>query len=265
MDAEQNDLPNAVTRRARIAERLLQVEALRVADLTREFGVSDTIIRRDLTQLEQQGRLRRVRGGAVAHAGYRRSEALASRRQTRLEDKRRIGAAAASRVAAGEVLLFDGGTTTLQVMRHLPASLQNGNQLTVVTNALSILAEAQNWLSPNLSLIGGLYLPEYQTTAGPQAVAQLREMTADKAFLGIDGLTLEGGITTAHVLMAEMARAMAERARQVIVVSDSSKLGRAGFVPILPLPRVHTLITDTGAEAQFIAAVRSQGVEVMLV
>jgi DeoR/GlpR family transcriptional regulator of sugar metabolism len=87
----------------------------------------------------------------------------------------------------------------------------------------------------------------------------------DKVFLGIDGLTLSDGATTADILMAEINRHMAERARQVILVSDSSKLGRAGFEPIVQISQIHRLVTDAGAPPALVEALRAEGVLVDLV
>lgn len=252
-------------RRAQIVQLALEREMIRVAELVSKFGVTDTSIRRDLAILESEGRLRRVHGGAVSTPAHHRVVSYTEKRRLRIADKQRIGAAAAELINAGEVLLFDSGTTTLQVAMNIPPHLRAGNDLTLVTNSLPLVEEARAWPSPNLILLGGMYLPDYQATVGPQAVSQLLQITADRVFLGADGLTLKGGITTAHILMAEIDRLMAERARQVIVVTDSSKLGRAGFVPIIPVKQIHLLITDTQAPADMVAAIRAEGVEVRLV
>ena len=106
--------------------------------------------------------------------------------------------------------------------------------------------------------LGGLYLPDYQATVGPQTLAQLQELAADKVFLGADGLTMGSGPTTANILMAEVDRKMVEQARQVILVADSSKIGRVGFVPIKPVNSIHALITDTNAPPDFVRALRGR-------
>ncbi|MBI4316717.1 MAG: DeoR/GlpR transcriptional regulator [Chloroflexi bacterium] len=258
-------LLTAAERRSRIVQLVLEREMVRVADMVRDFGVTDTVIRRDLVLLESERRLRRIHGGAVATPGHQRAESFTEKMRMQMAEKQRIGAAAAELIEPGEVLLFDSGTTTLQVVMSSPPPLRAANALTFVTNSFPIVEEMHAWPAPNLILLGGMYLPDYQATVGPQAVSHLLQFTADKVFLGADGLTLEGGITTAHVLMAEVGRLMAERARQVIVVTDSSKLGRAGFVPIVPLNRIHRLITDSNAPAELVSAIRTDGIEVTLV
>jgi DeoR family transcriptional regulator, aga operon transcriptional repressor len=235
---------------------------LRVADLVREFGVTDTSIRRDLAILEATGGLLRVHGGAVALAGGDGSKPLTDRMRLHLAEKQRIGKAAANLIQPGEIVIFDSGTTTLQVAAQIPSSLRTSGMLTIITNSLRLADEVLTWPAPNLILLGGLCVPDYQAIVGAQAMEQLAHLMADKVFLGVDGLTMVDGATTADILMAEINRLMAERARQVILVTDSSKLGRAGFEPIVQVDQIHRLVTDTSAPPDLVQALRAKGVQV---
>lgn len=116
----------------------------------------------------------------------------------------------------------------------------------------------------HLLCLGGLFLPDYQAVVGPQTVLSLKGFTADLALLGCDGLTVEAGITTPHVLIAEVGATMATRARRVVALADLSKLGRSGFTTIVPLSQVDVLVTDTGAPPDLVAMIRALGVEVVL-
>ena len=256
---------NATRRRSLIAQIVQENNSVRVSDLVRQFKVTETSIRRDLTILESSGVLKRTHGGAIYSPGHTRAESYGEKMRIRIEEKKRIGAAAAGLIRPDEVILLDSGTTTLQVLKNIPKELRLGNSLTIVTNSISIADEVFTWPSPNLILLGGIYLPDYHATVGPQALAQLRELTVDKVFLGADGLTIGNGWTTANILMAEVDRLMVERARQVILVADSSKLGRVGFVPIRPLSSIHTLLTDEKAPSDLVRSIRDIGVEVVLV
>jgi DeoR/GlpR family transcriptional regulator of sugar metabolism len=239
-------------------------QRVNVADLTERFGVTDASIRRDLTILEGAGRLRRVHGGAVGRAAQLTSGIYATKLRAQREQKARIGAMAARLVRPGEVVLFDSGTTVAQVAAHMPPSLRAANAITAVTHSLPVIEEIGSWDSPHLVCLGGLYLPDYRAFVGPQAIASLRELTADAVFLGCDGLTVESGLTTPHVLVAEVGAAATSRARRVIVVADASKLGRQGFTPIVPLSNVEVLITDVEADPDLVTAIRDVGVEVLL-
>jgi DeoR/GlpR family transcriptional regulator of sugar metabolism len=255
---------SAAERRSQIAQMVLERGKVMVVDLVDQFKITETSIRRDLTLLEISGRLKRIHGGAVSLSGNSRTDSFSEKMQLHIKAKQRIGRVAAEMIRPNDVLLLDSGTTTLQVVRQIPASLRLSNSITMVTNSLPIAQEVLTWPSPNLIVLGGIYMPDYQATVGPQTLSQLQDLTADRVFLGADGLTIAGGATTANILMAEVDRLMAERSRQVVLVTDSSKLGRRGFVPVKPLCTFHMIITDSNAPADIVAAIRAQGVEVLL-
>lgn len=255
---------SARERRQRIAELVDEDQRVSVADLTERFGVTDASIRRDLTILEGAGRLRRIHGGAIGRAAQLANGVYATKLRARREEKVRIAAVAARLLRPGQVVLFDSGTTVAQVAAQMPPALRSPNAITAVTHSLPVIEEIGRWEAPHLICLGGLYLPDYRAFVGPQTIASVRELAADVIFLGCDGLTVEGGLTTPHVLVAEVGAVAASRARRVIVVADSSKLGRQGFTPIVPLSDVHVLITDVGADPELVAEIRAVGVEVLL-
>jgi DeoR/GlpR family transcriptional regulator of sugar metabolism len=256
---------NAGRRRESITQQLTRENVVRVTELSRQFGVSEVSIRRDLEHLERQGLLQRVHGGAVAVAIGRSAGELASAPDPHLDEKRRIGIAAAALVRPADRVIFDSGTTVLEVARSLSDDLMDAGNLTAITSSLPIIQELGHRPGIHLILLGGIYLPEYRVVVGPQTVENLRNLHADKMFLGTDGLTLDHGLTTANVLEAEVDRAMVRAAAEIIVVADSSKIGGIGLTTILPLERVHKLITGQDAPADFVSALRAAGVEVILV
>jgi len=255
---------SARERREVITALLDDAERISVAGLAERFGVTDVSIRRDLTILEEEGLLRRVHGGAVAAMREHGRNAYSLRARIARDEKKRIGAAAAALVNAGDVVVFDSGSTVAQVAAHIGRPLRRSNALTVVTNSLPILDEVGRWESPHLVCLGGLYLPDHQALVGPQTVADMRDLSADIVFLGCDGLTVETGLTTPHVLVAEVGAVMASRGRRVVVVADSGKVGRQGFTPIVPLTAVHVLVTDRAADADQVGRARDLGIEVIL-
>ncbi len=251
-------------RREQIARLVDEGGRVSVADLTTRFGVTDASIRRDLILLEGAGRLRRVHGGAVSLTAKQAGGMFAAKLRIHRDEKARIAAAAARLVSPGEIILFDSGTTVAQVAAQMPAPLRAPSTITAVTYSLPVVDEIGGWDAPHLVVVGGLYLPEYRAFVGPRTIETLRSLTADTIFVGCDGLTLEAGLTTPHVLVAEVGAVATSRCRRVVAVADSSKLGRQGFTPIIPLSQVDILITDAGADPDRLAEIRDAGVEVLL-
>ena len=256
---------SAYERRDEIARLVDEAHRVSVAELTARFGVTDASIRRDLILLESEGRLRRIHGGAVSHAAKIAAGAYATKLRLNEDEKVRIAMAAARLIRPGDVVLFDSGTTVAQVAAQMPAALRAPNAITAVTYSLPVIDELGSWEAPHLVVVGGLYLPEYRAFVGPETINGLRDLTADVIFLGCDGLTIEAGLTTPHVLVAEVGAVATSRSRRVVAVADSSKLGRQGFKPIVSLAEVDQLITDEAADPDRVAEIRDAGVEVILV
>jgi DeoR family transcriptional regulator of aga operon len=230
-----------------------------VADLAGELGVSDATVRRDLQALGEQRLLERSHGGAVAHGTAH--ELPVRYRTGRSDEKRRIARAAAELVTDGLAIALTGGTTTTEVARML-ATRQG---LTVVTNALNIAVELA--VRPDLKLIvtGGVARSASYELVGALADATLRGLYVDVAFVGVDGIDAERGLTTQNEVEAATNRALMERAKRTVVVADASKLGRVAFAEIAGLDRAEQLITNTGADAEQVERVRAAGLAVTLV
>jgi DeoR/GlpR family transcriptional regulator of sugar metabolism len=256
---------NARERRDFIAQKILEHGRVQVSDLVREFDLTDTSIRNDLTILEEMGLLRRVHGGAVSTARSIQLAAYNTRMEHNREQKVRIASAAADRMQAVDIVLLDSGTTVQYLARQIPIKVQRSGRLRIVTNSVPILEEIGGWAPHNLVMLGGIFLPEHRATVGPETLRGLEGINATTVFLGCDGLTVDSGITTSHPLIAEVGRRMAERAKQVVVLADSSKLERAGFVPIIPIERINLFITDDEAPPAVIGQLRARHVDVLLV
>lgn len=242
---------------AAIVERLSGDGAIGVAELSTELGVSSATIRRDLQLLEDQRMLRRTHGGAVAE-GVLYELPLRYKAARRQEEKSRIAAAAARRVADGMVVGFTGGTTTTEVAR----SLFDRRRLTIVTNALNIAGELAIRADLKVVVTGGTARPESYELVGPLAEQALDDLNVDIAFVGVDGIDADAGLTTHHEVEAHTNRALIERARRVVVVTDSTKVGRVAFARISSIDRVHELVTDDGAPTIPLRALVEAGVAV---
>jgi DeoR family transcriptional regulator of aga operon len=243
-----------------IVERLSATGSLSVTQLSSELGVSAATVRRDLQLLEDQRMLKRTHGGAVAQ-GVLYELPLRYKTARHQEQKHRIARVATERVTDGMAIGLTGGTTTTEVAR----SVIDRQRLTVVTNALNIASELA--IRPNLKLVvtGGYARAESYELVGPLAEQSLAGLNLDVVFLGTDGISPQAGLTTHHEVEAHTDLALIERARRVVVVADSSKIGLVAFAQICTIDRVHELITDVGADAHLVAELREAGVEVTTV
>jgi DeoR family transcriptional regulator, aga operon transcriptional repressor len=243
-----------------ILEALANDGSVGVADLATELDVSAATVRRDLEFLEHQRMLTRTHGGAVAQ-GVLYELPLRYKSARHQEEKKRIAAEAATRVADGVAIGLTGGTTTTEVAR----AVIDRQRLTVVTNALNIASELA--IRPNLKLVvtGGYARPESYELVGPLAEQALAGLNLDVVFLGVDGISPTAGITTHHEVEAHTNLALIERARHVVVVTDSSKIGLVAFAQICPIDRVHEVITDAEADRDLLAELREAGVDVVTV
>jgi DeoR family transcriptional regulator, aga operon transcriptional repressor len=232
-----------------------------VAEVARELNFSTASIRRDLQLLEEQRLLVRTHGGAVAQ-GVTYELPLRYRAGRQQEQKRMIAAEAASRVGAERATVgLSGGTTTTEVAR----ALMDRSELTVVTNALNIASELV--VRPRIRLVvtGGVARPESYELCGPLGEAALLEVNLDLAIVGVDGITAEAGLTTHQDVEAHTNHVMINRASHVVVVADSTKIGRVAFARIAAVDEVHELITDAGADESQVRALEASGLRVTLV
>jgi DeoR family transcriptional regulator of aga operon len=248
-------------RRRRMVDLVGQDGQATVAELAKLFSISAVTARGDLDALASMGTLVRSHGGAVKRLDNAQDYPLRTKEALHRDEKCRIGRAAAEYVGNGETIILDSGTTTVEIARHL--KIIKTQSVTVITNALNIAVELTD--APNISLImvGGLLRPLSCSFVGPQAEAMMNEFHADKLFLAVDGFDLETGPSTPDVLEAQLNNTMMKAAKEVTVVADFSKLGRRAISKIGPFEKIHRLITDKGAPAEFTEALRQKGIEVI--
>jgi DeoR family transcriptional regulator, aga operon transcriptional repressor len=250
-----------------LLELLTDSGRVSVEEAAERLTVSQATIRRDFDQLAQQQMITRTRGGAVAN-GVSYDLPLRYKTAKHSAEKQRIGTAAASLVEPGMVVGLNGGTTTTEVARALAVRPDlSGNvddaQLTVVTNALNIANELLVRSRMKIVVTGGVVRPQSFELVGPLGGNILREVTLDVALLGVDALDVTLGAAAHHEGEAAMNSLMVGRARRVVIIADSSKLGGHAFARICPIDRVDTLITDSGATPEVTSAFEQAGVRVI--
>jgi DeoR/GlpR family transcriptional regulator of sugar metabolism len=247
----------AQQRQQKILAIVSQQGGVRVSELSRDLGVAEMTIRRDLGLLEQQGRLVRTHGGA-GRVDIITEPAFAEKADLLAGEKLRIAKAGAGMVQNGVVGL-SAGTTTTAVAACLA---RDNNNLTVVTNALNIawgLVDSHI----NIVLTGGSMRRASYALVGPGS--QLDNLWLDILFLGANGVSIQEGVTTPNLAEAQTNASLLARARKVVVVADHSKLGRTALGQIAELRRVDMLLTSQGADPDFVKEAREMGLEVRLV
>lgn len=251
---------NTTQRREAILEQLTRHGTVQVTSLVEEYGVSAVTIRNDLSALEAQGLAARTHGGASLTRTPPPEQSIRQKDAINPEQKDHIGALAATLVQEGDNIIIDSGTTTISLARHL----RNARNVTVMTNGLNIAWELADAPDVALILAGGLLRKQSLSVQGSQAEATLQAYNFDKVFLGVDGFDLQFGITTHHEAEASLNHKMVERAKKVVVLTDSSKFGRVSLHRIVLLDRVHTVITDAGISQEYRDGLQKLGIELLI-
>lgn len=247
-------------RRAEIIGLLEEKKFVKVSDLSQTFNVSKATIRRDLGKLAQQGLLRKTYGGAVVKEGSRSWGTLEADSDPFLEEKRRIGGAAAELIEDGDTISLQAGSTTLQVARCLTGR----NSLTVLTNDIDIAHELSKSPGIRMNLSGGILREGTRILVGPLAEQSISQFHVDKAILGVSAISLTQGLTNVDLLDAQIKTAMMKGADELIVVADHSKLGQVHFAKVAPITAIDKLVMDDGISPEDIEAFEAQGVEVIV-
>lgn len=254
--------PLLIEERRREITRILHSDGrVAVDELVRRLRVSAVTVRADLEHLARLGLVVRSYGGAMLPQHPNSEFPLRVKKTIRHQEKMRIAAVAAKLIQPNQRVILDSGTTTAEVVRALRRA--NPECLTVITHALNIAQELSGATNISVIMIGGLMRHVAGSFVGPQAERQLRELHADHAFLGVDGLDPEIGISTPDLLEAQINACMVEVSQEVTVVADATKLGRRSLSVISELNRITRLITDRSASPDVLEAVRRQGVEVL--
>lgn len=241
---------------------------LEVEEAVESLGVSAATVRRDFDHLAHQQLLTRTHGGATAVAGSY-DLPLGYKIARHAAEKLRIAHAAAAMVEPGSTIAVNGGTTATEVARavaSLPPSAahQHAAETTVVTNALNIATELAVRPHIRILVIGGIARPQSYELIGPLGDVVLDQIHIDIAFLGVDAVSPTSGATAHHEGEASVNRRLASRAERVVVVADSSKLGRTVFARICASDDVDVLITDADPGDELRAAFAEHGVEIVV-
>lgn len=221
-----------------IINRISQSYRVYITALSIELGVSDDTLRRDLLELDEQGLLTKVHGGAIAKSGIPLE--FTDRLDKDIAEKQQMAAKVIPLFKSGEVLLIDGGTSNLEVARQLPADME----LTVYTNSFPIINALMHRPKLDLIFIGGKVFPSSQVTVGVSVFQALQTIRPDWLVLGVCSVHPQQGLTAPDREESMIKRLMVERAQKRIVLADNHKLNRAEVYTVASLGDIDYLVTE---------------------
>jgi len=248
----------AAHRQLRIRELIENREFIDLETLCREFDASESSIRRDLSQLEQQCVLKRVHGGALAIGT--RNPLLDFRWQSgrNAVEKQRIAKLTATLIEDGQTVILDGGSTTAAVASELADRFLN-----IITNSLAIAEIFKNARQIELTLTGGFLYPRLEIMLGPLCENMLAGVTADALIMGIGGVT-ESGFSNNNTLLVGSERRMIDASRKVIIVADHTKFGKAAMVHLAQLDAANIVVSDADLAPEHQQMLKSRGIQVLI-
>jgi DeoR family glycerol-3-phosphate regulon repressor len=250
-------------RRHEILRLLEDIGEVTVEDLAERFDASRETVRRDLSELDSGGHIRKFHGGARA---LRRDTAFLlegefdARMKERMTEKTAIARKAASLFAEGSILFIDTGSTTIAFAR----ALAKRRGMTVITNSPQISQIlAQSNMRHQVYLAGGEVAAEGREILGAMATGQIARFTAQHAVLTVGAVTADA-VMDYDLRETEMACAMIAQAQSITILADHTKIGRPAVFHVADLSKVSRLVTDRLPEPDMVAALCAAGVEIVI-
>jgi DeoR/GlpR family transcriptional regulator of sugar metabolism len=244
-------------RKAYILKVLAEQGEVVAKAISEQLSLSEDTIRRDLRELAAQGKLQRVHGGALPASPAVGDFAV--RQQLASKGKVAVGRAAASLVRHGQVVILDGGTTTLQLAKHLPLDLR----ATVITHSPTIAVALQEHPTIEVILIGGRLFKHSVVTVGAAAVEAISRIRADIYFMGVTGIHPDAGLSTGDLEECHIKRALSASAAETHVLVTAEKVNAASPYVIATLKEIDGVIVERAVPARVIASYKRAGLSVV--
>jgi len=248
-------------RQKQILSLLTRQGRLRVAEIMKQFSISEATTRRDLESLASQGKAQRVHGGVIAVEQAPPELPILEREGEQPDEKIRIGRAVANLIADNETIFLGSGTTVLEVARNLRVR----KNLTVITNSLPVLNMLVGIKEITVISLGGMLRESELSFIGHIAEQALAEIRVDKVIMGTRGVSLEHGLTNDYLQETLTDRAILKIGREVVIVADQTKVNRVSTVLLATLNSIHTFVTDSRVDRKFVQALKRKGIQVVTV
>ena len=228
----------------KIIETLQRDGIVKVSEISRLLGCSEVTIRTDIRKLDEQGVLKKTYGGAVPKEDGLTVSFVPGEFFLNSAAKQRIAQKAYDCIEHRDSIIIDDSTTGCYLARYIKE--HSDKHLIVVTNSLSATAELSLAKHVDLFVIGGQAIGTPPSTLDSFAISALQSFNVDKAFVGVNGINLEVGLTSIGTPQMETKRAIIRSARKTYVIADSTKFGSSNLFTVCPIGQVHKIITDTG-------------------
>ncbi|QGQ97137.1 DeoR/GlpR transcriptional regulator [Paenibacillus psychroresistens] len=254
------ELSKGEKRRNAIMNVLKRQGKITIQEMIEKFAVSEATARRDLDELKEAGIIRSLGGAQLEGFLDSREVPFQEKKDVLWLEKEAIAAKAASLVEEGDIIGLSGGTTTFLIAR----ALKQHKRITVVTNAVNIAMELSEGTDVQVVLTGGVMRRNSYELCGPLAEKSVEGLNIGKMFLGVDGFTLQHGITTFSELEADIAKMLIQRSLQTYAVFDHTKAGKASLFGIAPLDCLHACITNQKLDDEFVAHLKQRQIELYI-
>lgn len=258
---KQNISNSLAERHQYILDKIKKEGTVNVLDLCEYLNVSSVTIRKDLKVLEDKNLLYRTHGGGTLSNPYASDRHVNEKEKIRAEEKMEIGNVAANLIEPNDCIIIASGTTVLSLAKKIKPE----GTLTVITAALNVATELNHHPQIEILLLGGILRKSSSSGTGIYAEKILEDFSCSKLFLGVDGIDIEFGLTTTHVMEAQLNRKMIQAAQKTIVLADSSKFGKRGFGKICGMEDIEQIITDSGISDHMVDKLKEMGIEVTIV
>lgn len=258
--AKSNEPFFAEERKKKILDLLRTNDKVIVADLSKFFNVSSATIRNDLKELENSNLLTRTHGGAMDKSKASFEPDWKNREVINLQEKKLIANAAKVLIEDGDTIILDTGTTTLELAKLLA----DKHDLNVITNDIEIARCLEEFDNINIVFMGGIIRKKFHCTIGSIGIETISGFIVDKAFIATNAFSTTRGAATPNINQAETKKAMISIAQKVIILCDSSKVGKSSFVQFAEIQDIDIIVTDKNISEEAKRDLELKGINVII-
>ncbi len=230
----------AIERRNRILSILQKENRVVVADLSKEFNVTEETIRRDLEKLEKEGFAKKTYGGAIINESLNVDLPFTVRKKANVANKQDIAELIDSLIQDGDHIMLDASSTAVYIAKNL----KNKKNLTLITNSIEILLELSDVVGWKVLSTGGVMKEGSLSLVGHQAEKMINSFHVDKTIVSCKGLDIDYGITDSNEMEAHIKKLMLDCSATKILAVDNSKFDKISFTKIGDLSDIDIMVTD---------------------